>query len=352
MLHRHSTGSNPIELAQDADILTMGITPSGSGMLHLGHQVTLFNLLQALNATNSARGLLFVDDREFTLRGAPKLPSEEATANLIGCINRMVVEAGKHLGDSDFQKRIDVVRMSTFFKMAGINHGFMGHDFLEVLLRCAPYIGEAFMKLRLADRNSVVPICPDCLQGTQPSDPKKGRKEIKRNGTIIATCKNPSCETDEYEISVKDGDDHWTVFYVLVSLMNILVSRYGDKAVLEFFGGDYGTEWARQMTYNPRVQQVNGASKSERVSAVIEASGFAKGRINHVVGPLITTEGEKLSKARGDCANGRVDFGLLDRILESRSAIFDLSRANKSNLPSPANRPPDSSEVGIFEVSA
>ncbi len=316
----------PDELAKDSDILTMGVTPSGMGRLHMGHHLTMYRMLKALASTVSSKGIMMVDDREFGMQGNPSLPNGNSVMELESAMRRLICQVSDYLNCGSLPDRISIIRMSTLFSSAGIDRDFMGHDFLMLLRRLEPSIAEAFRKMRLCDRNSARGLCPSCHQGTGHSASSYLRRDRRvgfEAGKIVEFCGNPDCDVDRYDVFVSDGDDMWTTFYSFVSFLNILISKYGEKSVLEFFGGDYAQPWGMALGEK---RLLNRAPKAYRISHVVDSVEQVRDRIHHVVGPLVTVGGMKLSKSEGNFASC-VDLDLIESVLSQDLPEFELACA-------------------------
>lgn len=317
MLHTVDRSDELPHAAQDVDIMTMGITPSGNGMLHMGHYMTLYNLLRALSLTRTASAKLFVDDREFSLEQNPSMPPHSAVSNTTACIRNMVARTDAFFAGEHVSGRVEIINMSDFFNLPGINNRFTGMDMYELFARGRQVIGRSFVHMHLST-TAAVPLCPDCGK-FEWLGRWKTRRDLGADGVIRAKCVDPDCSVGDYQVDVSSGDDNWAIFYMMVGLRDILMSRCGSS-VLHFYGGDYAQEWGLPLG-NSMVAKV------DRIRHLVSGLGSKIGglEISHVVGPMLVAGDSKLSKSRGDYGDVP-DLELLDSILCSRQGIYDISR--------------------------
>lgn len=314
--HCSEIGNDPSDLAEDADLLIMGITPSGKGKLHAGHHLTLFNYLRTLAGTESARGLIHVDDREFCFQLNPRVTPEGLSRTLEGLIHESVAAVATHLHDSGLQERVTVKRMSEIFLEpipTGVN---FGARFLDMLDSRRGDVSTAFQGMDLHGHCGIRPFCPECDQGYV----KKPRHNKLEPGRIVGECHTPDCEVDRYAVEVAQGDTRWSVFYGLVSLMSVPLSeQMKGGSILEFLGGDYGMGWGKANRQDGTL-----LSKGARAAIATERMSGAPGRINHYVGPLLQKGGGKLSKSKGDEA-GAINCAELESWLSRGTPIIDIA---------------------------
>ena len=305
------------ELLEDTDVVTMGITPSGSGELHLGHCLTIYRLLQTLEKKKVVQSIIYLDDREFGLQVPPEVASSEVTDTLVSSLKRIIDVAGEYLHMDALKERVEIMAMSDFFKLSGMDKEYMGEDLLNLLLSNKEIIGKAFSKMNLSGKSSIKTLCPVCKKGPVHRKKRRRVKNKVENGIVSTVCKYKTCSCNEYEVKVNEGEDFWTIYYALVYLRDVLFSGKKDVSIMHFFGGDYALPWGQ-----------GGISKIERMRQIlIEIEGGRK-RIELVSGPLLTTRGKKLSKRSGDRLD-TPDFSVLDEILINNSkGVVDLT-----NLP-------------------
>ncbi len=306
-----------VDVAEDADVLTMGITPSGKGILHQGHYATVLNLLSSLNHYPGQRAKIFVDDREFNTQQPPKLPDEDVTQRIEVGLKGFIARAAAFFHDDTLVGRIDIQRMSDFFRAEGLDSEFLGEDFLNLMIRYRLAIGKFFPKMKISGVNGARALCRNCGFG------KVAPSRVKYLQGVLngQSCENRRC--DDYEspmmANIVRGDTNWAIFYTLVGLRDVLMARAAsNSAILHVYGGDYGMPWGRSGT--PKAERI-----SNLVTAIGDGSGFAKGGISHFVGPLLTIGGHKISKSRGHGGlPEEVDFDSLLAMLESDGHVVEV----------------------------
>lgn len=311
-------------LAKDASVLTAGFTPSGTGKLHEGHQITLLKADLLMEKYRDLLLRLFVDDREFSLQGPIGIPSTQAIANTEADIASIQTEAAQYLQDASIPHRTQIVRMSDFLQRPGLNSDRMSMDFFSLLKgddKATERVKRYFGDVRLGKtRNCIGPVCPDCHQGTE----NNVHSRMKERGHFEADCRNSSCGTGKYEIHIGNGDIHWMTNYVFMGVRDVLTAQKDDESVLHLYGGDYGTPWGHGDAGKP--------SKRERVGNLVQEimQNAKQGRIAHATGPLLLRQGKKISKSNGD--SGRGNLHDLFQILEEgeSSVSIDVFQARKS----------------------
>lgn len=314
MLFR-SSSEGIIDVARDADTLTMGITPSGRGILHHGHFATVMNLLRSLNAYPNQRATIFIDDREFNSQQFPELPDAAVVERVEMDLKIFIQRAAGYLLDESLVPRIQIQRMSEFYTLDGQEGKYLGEDLLNVMLQHRLAVGRFFPKMKISGVNGVRALCRDCDMGLNTPD---GGRYV--DGILTGQkCKNEECPLLGEVISadVARGQTNWMVFYTLVGLRDLLIARQAtSEAVLHVYGGDYGLPWGR-----------GEVPKAERISHMVTEIGRdgSGGRIHHYVGPLLTTGGRKLSKSKGHGGlPEEVDFDQLMGLLGSGREVVEV----------------------------
>jgi hypothetical protein len=299
-------------LAEDADVLTMGITPSGDGNLHAGHYTTLLNLCGALSRKKTSRGRIFIDDREFQNQRPPCIPSRDATLNVEEAIRLFLQHAVSFFHDESLPLKVDVQRLSDFFREQGKESAFLGMDLLQLIRRYSETIRSIFHDAPYLYKMPVKPVCPSCDHG-----PRQIKHAFVTDRGFRGECDYEECDglEDTYEVDVARGDTYWSIYYMLLGLRDVLLSD-GGRGVLHIYGGDYGVPW-NQVT-----------SKAARISALLTAiSGNHHGtHVDQYVGPLLMGRGHrKLSKSRGDRLS-IVDCALLQGVLDCRERVVNWNQ--------------------------
>ncbi len=319
MFIRHANGTTLPNLAQDSDVLTMGITPSAD-RLHQGHYLTAFNLLRAMNATRTTTARLFLDDREFNNQQHPVLPTTERVATIGRLVRDFVGQSAEYLHNDSLPGRVVVQPMSEFYGEPGATEPLAGFELYKTLgSKWQSAIRKIFADASM--RRFVTPVCPDCktgkrktlAPGERPPPPDRARPRGAHEKVIHCPCGNDECGTELYTVDVAGGDTNWTVHYALLAVRDFILSRRDSKSVTHVYGGDYGTEWGNKNT-----------PKAERMSSTIEVLRDGRGpHINHFTGPLIVRAGKKLSKSKGDGCD-KPDFAWMSAVLDSASDEVDL----------------------------
>ena len=318
-IHCNTVGTNPSKEAQYADRMVIGITPSGSGHLHHGHQTTTYNFMRTLACSSAAEGLLHIDDREFYLQKDPVLPSEELVSATEERIDVMIRDIADYLHEPTLRNRIRVVRLSDLFREQVKDSLCFDSRLLEILDQNRQCISDAFSSMKLHGSGGMRPFCPDCSQAFI-REPR--RNKILNGPRIEGQCHNQECSTERFEIDVATGDTRWAIFYGLVSLLSIPLSQQcGNGTVMIFQGGDYGIPWG------PSSKRFAGKSlpKAERLSHATACITGIEDRIMHFVGPLLHENGRKLSKSDGDRSEN-IDCETIERWLQSGDTEIDIAK--------------------------
>lgn len=321
--HCSEIGNKPDDLAQDADLLIMGVTPSGRGRLHQGHHVTLFNYLRTLAKTRTARGVIHIDDREFCLQLDPKLVDPALSAQTEAQIHQCLQASASFLHEDRLPERVEVRRMSDIFREPIPTGENLGARYLDVL-RERTAVSAAFQGMSLQGPYGIRSFCPSCERGYN----KDPRHTKLYEGMIDGQCQTDSCNVDRYRVEVAQGDTRWTVFYGLVSLMAVPLSEQIEGgSILEFLGGDYGTPWGKTNShFGDKVM-----AKGERASVATEILTGRRDLIKHYVGPLLEVRGRKLSKSKGDEAKA-MDCARLEEWLSRNTPVIDVSAIDQISL--------------------
>lgn len=313
----HSIDKESVEsIGEDADLLTMGITPSGRGVLHMGHFLTVFNVLRSLARFKDQKAQIFIDDREFNSQVVPAVPEEMVTLRVEDQLRQFIADVTKFLAEDTIPQRVDLTRMSDFYLQNGAEAQFMGKDLFDLLLSIRAKVGKAFPKMKIGGISGVRALCPKCHQGKSSF---RGAARSYNDDKIVSSCENNECGDFErdYEVNIGQGDTNWAIFYTLVGLRDVsLLRRDNNKGILHVYGGDYGVPWGRG--YVP---------KGRRISSLVDdvLGEDTKERIDHFVGPiLVTKNGEKLSKSSGNGADIKFDLETLARILDRREGLVKI----------------------------
>lgn len=314
--HCAEFGNDPKALAQDADLMIMGVTPSGSGRLHDGHHLTIYNFLRTVCSNSTTRGLIHVDDREFCCQFDPILVSEKLTQNTENLILNCIHTASAYFHDSSLLRRVSVQRMSDMFTNRNDKIGVFGNRLLDLIKINRNDISVAFNEMGLHGIGGIRPHCPECNMGFI----RKPRWNRFAEDGIRGRCHNPKCSTEGFTVQVIHDDTRWSLFYGLVSLMSVPLSEsINNGSVLECLGGDYGMPWGKPNKH------MSGRllSKGERASIMTERMTRNTGLINHYVGPLLQSKGKKLAKSKGD-ASVAMDCDRMQQYLETGESIIDV----------------------------
>ncbi len=311
MYSTHASGPTLRDLAEDADVLTMGITPSAD-QLHQGHYLTLFNLLKTLSDTRTATARIFLDDREFNNQVEPSVPSESRIRSIERLIGSFAERTEKYLHDSTLGSRITTERMSDFWQGYGAQHETMGGDMYKLLTT------EWQFKIAPSYRNSLKrvfrTVCPDCSVGKLKTRGLRNQSNGFRN-----VCIEPTCSNGEYFVDAIRGDTNWLVHYALVGLRDVPFAEFHDASILHVYGGDYAQKWGGG----------GRESKARRMSDTVARIRAKKKLppIHHHAGPLILNGHDKLSKSKGD--GGVIpDFEWMEAVLNGKSSEVDVAAAD------------------------
>jgi|GEM_PF-2724371 len=285
-------GDSIEKVGADADIVTMGINPSADD-LHAGHYVTLFNLMRVLRKNESARGHVFVDDREVHLKQGARqeedfwVPDGDRIEKIRGKITAFIRQTSHALGEASLIGRVGVQRMSHYLpNRDSPSEPTQGGMLYRLLYENRDLIRQAFDFRRFDGTEEFVrPFCNGC--GMVPADPRQTNMIPQGLG---GTCKTPKCHERMYMVNPHEGERNWTMHYGVDPLRDILIADQNDAKVLHVFGGDYGTSWG-----------YGGIPKAERLSELITQIA-PNVKVDHYIGPLLLRNGMKLSKRRGDAS--------------------------------------------------
>lgn len=318
---KYAPGTDIFALAQDCDTVTLGITPSGTGELHDGHNLTLLNVGRIIDRYREAirEVRLFIDDREFNLQGPWALPKHDVTQTLADGILRFIQSMSEYFHIVSMASVFRVQRMSEFMCENGADAETVGQEIFARIRRYQDNPGnrgasstmkEIYADVRLHKmRNIARPVCPDCGSGHQ--NPTLAGM---RNNVLVSTCHNLQCKTNAYQVNPLAGDVSWCLNYALMGMRDVSLARQCDRSILHVYGGDYAQPWGN-----------SGMSKALRMNTLVERmmGTQSNGRIAHVTGPLLTRNGVKLAKSRGDRESLTIEQ--LYKLLSIGSSVADLS---------------------------
>lgn len=307
MFSTHAYGPSLRELAHDADVLTMGITPSADH-LHQGHYLTLFNLLKTLSETRTAKARIFLDDREFNNQKEPSIPSDARIDGVGELVTTFAQDAGAYLHDPALADRVQLQLMSDFFREPGADHPSMSADMFRLLTK--EWQEGISLQYRGTLKKLFRTFCPECNIG-----------KLKRNNMrtqpagIRNVCTEDGCDTSEYIVSTMNGDTNWAIHYALIGLRDVPLSRRDDASIVHVYGGDYNRRWGAN----------DQSPKGLRMSRAVDHLRGKKYSppIHHYAGPLILKQGGKLSKSKGDKLD-TADFEWLESVLNGEEATVDI----------------------------
>ncbi len=286
--------------------LTMGITPSGNADLHLGHQMTMFELAKSLEANPGMTGFLWIDDREFHTQSVPEIPSSELVSKVDQQVDAFFVEAEKYF-KSRLISRVIRKKMSDFFlERSNLEHDFCGQEILALLQNRSQIFGRHYGKMQLTGKRSIRPI--DKSSGRGPHSAHTS--VIGRN--FIVHPEYINANTREFgDIGINTArDTNWVMFYCYCFLRDIVLADRDDTNFLHLYGGDYSTPWGLGLV-----------SKVERNNRI---SNGLSDRVDFVTSKLIMQDGEKLSKS-GGAAAAALDFATLEKIDAAKGNVVDIS---------------------------
>lgn len=301
------------DLAQDHDLLTMGITPSGSGDLHGGHYTTLFNLGRAIQRTQGARGLIYIDDREYHSQKKPVLAAEPIIQRVEGHLAYFFNLLDEFLEADQLKSRIAIRRVSACFQDPGLQRSTWGSDFFDCAAGQPDLLKKHYRGIAHLLEHPTIALCTSCGSGSLKV--QANTIDLPK-GVILGTCEGEDCpaQGETVEACPEKGDTNWSVFYVLMGVRDALLAQ--TEGVLHVYGGDYNQGWGKELI--PKSVRMHGL-----VQDLLERRG-AQGKVNHYVGPLLTRQGRKLAKSRGDSIEDtEIRCDLLARIIDSHAAKVD-----------------------------
>lgn len=295
------------KIAQDADILTMWFTPSWNWTLHIGHYLTLFGLFKTLENTRSAIAILLIDDREFSFQNVPKLPEEQTVKATLLSMRHFIDKANTQLS-TWITDRVKIIRISELFLTQWLNEKYFWIDFINMLVDNRRIIWSAYSKMNLWWINWIRPNCPSCNEWFV----KKPRwKRYKyENPIIYSCCTNTQCSTSEFTIDLHEWNTNWSIYYALVSLLSIMISKKDNYSVIKFLWWDYSLPWWHW-----------DISKAERANLIIEHSNA---NVKVVTGHLVNIYWRKVSKSKWNYSQWEIDFHFLEELLSIKEKVIDL----------------------------
>ncbi len=295
LMHLSVANGNTLEdIPKDIDLVTMGINPSRP-RLHEGHYLTLFQACRLLDERRDAKGLVFIDDREFdnkktTHERGIYLPPARNAHDIEGLIRDFVKSMMHEMGSSKLSERVDIRRMSRHIQLRdgaeGGNNGFALYRLIaDYRSTIARNFGVFSHDPTIAGLSSVRPACDLCGKGAREEQVKTYGHEYVRG-----SCTEACCSNDTYTVSIRRGDPHWCMHYTIDPLRDVVLSRMRDAGFAHILGGDYGEPWGQK-----------GIPKASRLSSTIDTIA-PDVTVHHYTGPLLTRNGEKISKSNGDRA--------------------------------------------------
>ncbi len=167
-------------------------------------------------------------------------------------------------------------------------------------------------------KSFVFPICPDCKTSSNKTSLYNNKTE-----TFKATCKNPECSREAYDMNIFDLSRDLSVHYFIDPLRDCWVD---PKPQIHVFGGDY-----RMRGKNSNTPQIKG------VIDVMKTSGGCS-LPDILLGPnFFSSDGYKMSKGRdngltldilkrhfGEDAFLKI-FELTEKIMERDMKVVDYS---------------------------
>lgn len=310
-----SNGDRLEDIPCDVDLITMGINPSKS-RLHEGHYLTLYQVLKLMEVRKKLVARVFVDDREFDTRkyslDTTKLyiPPDE----IVGRLERLILEFSHTVAASMGQNgtmtnRLSIQRMSEYMTEPGVKHANNGFALFRNIWDNAGKVKREFdgFSTRQDRQSAFRPACSECTHATLQS-----KKIMLCADGMEGECINEECDCHSYNVNIQNGANGWFIHYALDPLRDIDLARSNNAGVVHIFGGDYGVKWG-----------VGGRPKAERLSHLIPEIDNSV-TIHHFVGPMLTRNGVKLSKSKGDAADApSVDE--LEYILSNNDSVIEYS---------------------------
>jgi hypothetical protein len=254
---------------------------------------------------------VFIDDCEFSNQSDPHAPRPDAVRSLQASIRDFAVQLSKFTHNSKLPGRVRIRTMTEFFGEVGFDYNYMGTELMALLLRSRVVLHETFNQILSNNRVktcAVRPICPDCGLG------RRSTTVTRQSGFQISTeCRTYDCDTGRYLVDPEAGHTNWAVYYAVVSLMNLLVTRQYSSDALEVLGGDYGLEWG------PKDRPI--AERLEESVRRIRQPDSP--RLEYFVGQLLCNdEGRKVSKSHGDSSAEPPDFEALLQMMQDRETVL------------------------------
>lgn len=317
MLHTVGRKDAVLHAGRRADLVTMGINPTRP-QLHPGHYLTLYQLLRLVNARDRIQAVIFVDDREHHSRqhedgnkSVFPLVNPHNTGAITDTVADFVSQTADAFADATVLDRVKIVPMSAHMREADPATGEpRGADLFRLLRHHRALIEHTLELGRGHDQpGCVCGACPGCLRANR--DP--ALVTLSAAG-IDSVCHYEQCPVTQFCIDPVRGDDRWTMHYTADPLRDaLLADEYDAERTLHVFGGDYGMPYGTNIT-----------PKAQRLTQMIPA--MTTRRIDHFVGPLLTRNGEKLSKSNGD-AGQAPPYEWMELVVHSGQAMVEMPHA-------------------------
>lgn len=206
------------------------------------------------------------------------------------------------LKDDSIVERLHVQRMSEFMK-APEGSSTVSREMYGLLRRHNGRLRTLFAMLpREGMTRYFRPFCEDCERG-----PRFDRQFISSPDSLSTHC--PEHGTYSVEPAKQTN---WTMYYQIDPLRDVLLSDNRQRRVLHVFGGDYG------------VREGMHSSKADKLSVMTQF--LSPDTIDHFVGPLLTKEGQKMSKSTGHRTN-IPDINVLDELARSGKGSIPMDNA-------------------------
>ncbi len=315
--------TEPKKLMEGVSMVSMGINPSASD-LHLGHYLTMYQFVKAVSASDSdARGLFFIDDREFDLgnpntgNGKGLFYMQERTQ--VDAIMKKVIRTLDEYADTmkipGLRSKMYVRSMSDWMTDTDVSGVRTGQTLYSMLMQNRTQIVAALQPggLNESVKPFMRPFCPECGTGSR----LEHEITLTKNA-LMSVCRNRDCShrKKEYVSSPEKGDRNWSMFYAVDPLRDILLSRSSGGKVLHVFGGDYGVPWGVS-PYSARGgnHEYSKAYRLTKLVPKIDPLAY----VDHYVGPmLVGPDGRKLAKSNGDKTLNVPSPSYLQEILDAR----------------------------------